>query len=308
MAFRVRPDESVSHGFRRLASKTLQAAHDRLRAARPDDEAIHEARKSVKKARAILALVDADEGTGLDGSKKRLRRINRRLSSWRDADATRDTFETLVEKNPGVLSEHTVARIRRRLLAHKRALAEAAEQEGAWDDIRRELRRARRRAARWRPAHRGPRALARGVASIHRRGRKAMARAVKRQRAADFHEWRKQIKALWYALRLVEARDRQIRKDVSVLHRAERWLGDDHNVAVLCAELSKDPASCSAVELDQLRLAADRYQCDLRDKAVRRARAIYDRTSDTYWRRIKHALKRPRTADAAGTRRRRRAA
>ena len=31
-----------------------------------------------------------------------------------------------------------------------------------------------------------------------------MARARKGQRAADFHEWRKQIKALWYELRLVE--------------------------------------------------------------------------------------------------------
>lgn len=304
MAFRLRTDESASRGFRRLAGKALRSALDQLRAARPDDEAIHEARKSVKKARAILALVEADGGTGLDGSAKRLRRINRRLSSWRDADATREIFETLVKRNPRALSEHTVARIRRQFVARKRALADAAEQEGDWDEIRRELRKARRRTARWRPSHGGARAL-RGIAAIHRRGRKAMARALKGQRAADFHEWRKQMKALWYALRLVEARDRRMQHDVRTLHRAERWLGDDHNVVVLCAELSKDPSPCTAIELDRLRLAADRYQCDLRNKAVSAARGIFDRSSDAYWRGIKRALKRPQGAPAARRRRRR---
>ena len=127
-------------------------------------------------------------------------------------------------------------------------------------------------AKRWSPAHRGFRALSPGIAVTHRQGRKAMARAQKRQDAPDFHEWRKQIKALWYALRLIEYSSRAIRRDVSVLHRAETWLGDEHNAVVLCAELSKDAAICGGP------VALDRVQIEVADVAttLRSASAHFD--------------------------------
>ena len=82
-----------------------------------------------------------------------------------------------------------------------------------------------------------------------------MARARKSQRAADYHEWRKQIKALWYELRLVEGSGPRIRRDVKALHRAEEWLGNDHNVVVLCDALSKElPQGDSRIDLDRVRL------------------------------------------------------
>src|SRR5262249_51149315 len=131
-----------------------------------------------------------------------------------------------------------------------------------------------------------------GIHSIHRRGRKAMARARKTQSAADFHEWRKQMKALWYELRLVEGSGRAIRRDVEALHRAETWLGDDHNAVILCAELSKHTSVCRGlIDLDRLRLVADRFQCDLRKKAIASTRRIYARKSRDYVRSVKRAWK-----------------
>ena len=85
-----------------------------------------------------------------------------------------------------------------------------------------------------------------------------MARARKSQRAVDFHEWRKQIKALWYELRLVEGSGPRIRRDVTALHRAEAWLGNEHNVVVLCDELSKDvPQGHGRIDLDRVRLVGE---------------------------------------------------
>jgi len=87
MAFQLRTDESVTHGLRRLARKELQSARRELQTSRPPrDEPVHEARKSVKKVRAILQLIDDDQGGGLNGDQRSLRSVNRTLSDLRDAD------------------------------------------------------------------------------------------------------------------------------------------------------------------------------------------------------------------------------
>ncbi len=110
-----------------------------------------------------------------------------------------------------------------------------------------------------------------------------MARARKSQRAADFHEWRKQMKALWYELRLVEGSSPRIRRDVNALQRAEEWLGNAHNAVVLCDELSKDvPQGESRIDLDRVQLVADIYQCELRTKALAGTERLYSRAADEY--------------------------
>src|SRR5262249_21748323 len=81
MSFQIRPDESISHGLRRLGAKSLERMSEQLRSKTPPkDEAIHEARKDVKKVRAILEAVEADNGRGTGNGAKRLHRINRVLS------------------------------------------------------------------------------------------------------------------------------------------------------------------------------------------------------------------------------------
>jgi hypothetical protein len=60
MAFRLRRRESVGHGLRRWARNQLRSAAIELRpAGLPTDESIHEAPKSVKKARALVQLIEA---------------------------------------------------------------------------------------------------------------------------------------------------------------------------------------------------------------------------------------------------------
>jgi CHAD domain-containing protein len=289
MAFRLRQEESVAVGLRRLAKKELDSARDQLRgAAGPRDEAIHEARKSIKKVRAILTVIKADDGRGLAGCRKQLRKVNGTLSRLRDADAMLEILSKLETKHPHALDEHTYARIRRQLEAHKQDVAKAAHEEDVWTDVDRALRKLRKKAKWWQPTHRGFGAIAAGIDVTYRRGRKALARVRTHPRADDFHEWRKQMKALWYALRLVEACALGIRRDVSLLHTAERWLGDEHNAVVLCAQLSKDASLC---DIEALRHAASRFQCELRQNAIARASRLYSRTPEQYLAHVKHAWK-----------------
>jgi CHAD domain-containing protein len=134
---------------------------------------------------------------------------------------------------------------------------------------------------------------------MHRRGRQALERAERDQDAASSHEWRKQIKALWYGLRLLEGGGGAISRQIAALHRAEAWLGDEHNVVVLCAELSNDPSICAGpFDLQRLKVVADRYQRELRGKALSCARLIYGRRSGDYVRAIERAWKTARHRSA----------
>ena len=288
MAFRIRADESVAEGLNRLAKKTLQAAHDELSGqSPPPDQSIHEARKNLKKARAILQTIQAADG-GLNLDEERLRKVSHILSPLRDADAMRQILAKLRDQNPRLFSARTFARLSRQLASHRRELLESATRDDAWDKACRRLGRLQLAAEKWKPSHPQFGALAPGIRISHRNGRQAMARALKRQGAADFHEWRKAIKGLWYQLRLAEPCGPVVSRDVAALRRAETWLGDDHNLTVLCDELSEHAVRCEAtVDIDRVRLAADRYGSGLRKKATTAMRTLYERKSGAYVREIK---------------------
>ena len=108
----------------------LQHESNLLRTRQPGDEAIHEARKSVKKVRAIVQLIETDDGRGIGGGKKRLRAANRALSHVRDADVMILTLQKLLDRWPHLLSEHTLARVRHQLAAHKDAVARGSGSPG----------------------------------------------------------------------------------------------------------------------------------------------------------------------------------
>ena len=291
MAFELRPRKSTAKDLRRLARKELGRAGDELAGTgTPGDESIHGARKSVKKVRAILELIDTDDGHGLAGSAKRLRAVNRTLSGFRDAEAVIETLEKLRLAHPELFSARVYASVRRQLAARKQAMIRAAARDGAWRDAAGELRALAKRAKHWQSAHDGFAALAPGVDKSHRRARKALARARETQAAPEFHEWRKAVKSLWYTVRLVGGGSAAIGRDIRALDSAERWLGDDHNLVVLCAELSGDPSlRASPFDFERLRRVVDRLQRALRRKAIARIQPVFAVKSGAYVRRVERA-------------------
>jgi CHAD domain-containing protein len=291
VSFELKPNEQVNRGLRRLVRKELRAARRELDEKRPPPpDAIHEARKSLKRARAIVALIDADGGRGVRRSKKRLQRVGRTLSHLRDADAMVEIVEKLHRNTPRQLDSRSVKTLRSWLSEQRNAAVAAAAKKKTWDTLDDELRALRRKAKRWQPAHRAFGALSHGIAESHRRGKKALVKATSRRRADDFHRWRKQIKRLWYELQLFERAGPRVARDVRALHRAESWLGDDHNVVVLCGALSRDGSSRVApITVAELKAAADRYHERARRKAIKSVRHIYTRKSGSYLRALKRA-------------------
>jgi len=95
MSFRLKHRRSIGRELERLVRKELRAAIARLEEGPPDEASVHEARKSVKKVRAIVKLLRAPLGPRYAAENKRLRAVARRLSQLRDADASLETLDAL---------------------------------------------------------------------------------------------------------------------------------------------------------------------------------------------------------------------
>jgi hypothetical protein len=296
---RLKRGESIRHGLRRVSRQELRAARKALSARhRPTDRAIHAARRSLKKVRAVLALVEADvHGRPLGKSRKCLRTINRALSPLRDADAMMASLDHLLEADPQLFHPLARAAVRRRLVARKRALMRHARTDGTWKTVLDGLEELTAASDKWRLRHRGFSAITSTLARTHRRARRRMTVAEATNHAVDFHALRKELKMLWNQLRLLDRGGRVLHADVVALHQAEAALGDDHNIAVLVRELREQVEEGSAaIDRQRLRRVATRCQHALRQRALRRVRRIFEFSAAGYVERIRRAWKDQRHA------------
>ena len=116
----------------RIVGDELASARKALADEGPDQDAIHEARKSVKKARAVLRLLRAPLDDDYDEADDQLRKVAHALSSLRDADATLDVLERLHAEHPTAVTPIVVRTVRRGLQGRKRRTQGSAETVVAW--------------------------------------------------------------------------------------------------------------------------------------------------------------------------------
>src|SRR6185437_17141784 len=97
MAYRLKKGESVPDGIKRITAGEIDSAIERLEhcGRKNRDEAIHEARKSVKKIRGALRLLRPELGDTYRDENGRFRELGHRLSGIRDAQATLEMFDAL---------------------------------------------------------------------------------------------------------------------------------------------------------------------------------------------------------------------
>src|SRR5687768_8559010 len=101
MAFKLARRGAFPRQLRRIVRKELEAATAELgHGDENQQEAVHEARKSVKKVRAVLRLLRSPLDDAYDAENERLRNAAHALASLRDADATLDTLRALHGQYP----------------------------------------------------------------------------------------------------------------------------------------------------------------------------------------------------------------
>ncbi len=240
---------------------------------------VHDLRRWSKELRALWRLLRP-----LTGRKRyvrenfRLRDASRGLSSARDAAVLRDTLMLMLRARRG-------RRGRSAWFSVSALLEEDLEREGAPQQAPDEAMEAMLTAIR-----RGRDRLAalelkedsidwkKGLERIYRQARRRHREAGATEGAgaevdAVIHEWRKSVKYLWHALRLLE-RMKLVHGSgrVAELKQLQSDLGRDHDLAMLRARLEALPVGEGSEEQAALALAIG----DL-DRAIKRQRLVYRR-------------------------------
>jgi CHAD domain-containing protein len=295
MSYRLEDREGVAEGIRRIVAEELDDAVAGLRTGDDRDTAIHEARKSLKKARSALRLARTD----LPGSTRRseneaMRDASRRLSGARDAQVMLDTLESLTHAIPAPPNDE-VRSLGRELVARRAELASQLEGDtGLLEDVAGELEAIRGRVEAWDLGDERWGSIAEGTEIIHDRGRAAMKQALRGDADDDWHEWRKRVKDLWYAGRIIAPiTGAQIEGLVEEADELSDVLGDHNDLAVLLEAAGDRPG---------LRAAIVARRDALRRVAATLGRRLYGEKPKAFARRLEALLAAHEDAHAASAR------
>ncbi len=271
MAYRFEPGETVPESVRRVATEELLSAADGLRLSQPAnrDKAIHEARKSIKKTRGLLRLMRKDLGDFFKQENVQLRDVGRRLSDLRDASVIIETFDGVVKKYQGSLSLQVRESIRAELDRRKKAQGKAAGAATVLPSAADALQSVAGDVKLWPLRCDRPDTVESGLRRSWKRWRKARRTARRDPRSDNFHQWRKRTKDCWYHTRLLGKTHPDLAAREGDLKRVEAWLGEDHNLTVLCERIGEDPESFGAREdVDRFLSLAAKQQESLRKQAL----------------------------------------
>jgi len=289
MAYRLSFADDVSSGVRQCAREQLADAVEQLEGAAADPvEAVHEARKDLKKTRALVRLVRPALGKqAYRAENGALRDVGLALSGARDADVRVATARTLAEHAPGQLPADVFEALNAALAAEASARDGGA---GAFDGAIEQLRAAELRIERWPLARADWATVLAGIALAYASGREAFATARKTPEPELLHAWRKRAKDLWYHQRLLApAWPDVIGAQVEAAHALTELLGDDHDLAVLAERLDDGAAPLAPVvdaQRAELRALIGHRSEQLRAEAVALGRRIYAESPKAFARRL----------------------
>jgi len=297
VAYRLSIDDDVASSVRACAREQLAGAAQRLERAEEDPVvAVHEARKHIKKTRALLRLTRSAIGKrAYRRENDALREIGLALSGTRDADVIVQTAEMLAEHAAGRLPAETFEQLRAALAAEAdsgRGTDAGADAPAVpvFDAVLEALRAAEQRVERWPLDDAAWRHVLDGAARAFARGGEAFAAASAEPTPERLHTWRKRAKDLWYHQRLLApAWPGMLGAQAEEAHALTELLGDDHDLAVLAARLSDDAApltpAVDAQRAELLALVAHRSD-ELRAGAGRLGRRVYAESPKAFARRL----------------------
>jgi CHAD domain-containing protein len=292
VTYRLRDEDTPSAGLRRSAQDELDDAMRQLTEELDADPvvAVHEARKSVKKLRALLRLARRELGEETYARENAaLRDAGRRLSDTRDADVMLQTFDGLADRAVGHLPQTTLTRIRAALGGRRRRAGPATLRRLA-GVVAQELAAARDRSEDWHLERDDWRLVARGLVRAYSRGATALPRSGSTPAVEELHDWRKRVKDLWYHTRLLKPIwPGVLEATAEEAHRLSELLGDDHDLAVLRERLTTDPAFTEALpaDLGPLIEVIDARRAELLDQARLVGRRLYAEKPKAFERRMR---------------------
>jgi CHAD domain-containing protein len=286
-AFKLKRKEREDKGIRRVAHGRTEDAVGLLRDEGADPvEAVHEARKDMKKLRATLKLVRPVMGdNAYDRENARYRDAGRVLSDVRDAQVRAETVDGLAERFPDDPPPAGWWDVRALLAGddapgdgdlealRERAASEVERGDEAIDD--------------WPLDGGGFKLLRAGLKRSYSRGRSRYREALDDPSDEALHEWRKRSKDLWYHLRLVRrAWPEVLGATADEAHELSDRLGDDHDLVVLSAYLQDTDVALTSDQREHLHELVARRRSELQEEAFAYGARLYAESPKRFVKRI----------------------
>src|SRR5262245_535678 len=268
MAYRLKLKTTLAHEVRRIALEQIEIARGAL--TRPDDRAtaVHDARRSLKRLRAMLRLVRPALGeTWFKQSNRQLARLGQRLALSRDLDVMVVTLGKL--ENGSHRLPKAIAERMRGAVARSRSKADGAAPPGADRSLGRALQRAQTLFATERLRGLAFEHVAAGLEQSFRKARRTFREAYKAETDEAFHNWRKATQAHWRHMQLLaRSWPESIGARAAEAKELSRLLGEDHDLSVLI--LFAQSSRCNGLaraDLQALTAACLTGQRQIRDVA-----------------------------------------
>jgi hypothetical protein len=214
--FAMLPAEGLAGGLKRIALGQLDLAIEMLvteDGQSLSESAVHEARKALKRLRALIRLLEDELGEQVFARENAvLREAGRRLSAARDAEVMVATLEDLMRRHPGKLAHRRgVVRLHAAVRAERERVVQQSLGDGiAAADALDELRGVRRRVIAWSLSERpGIETVEPALKRLYGRGRRRYRRVAlgRGNRTLALHVWRKRVKELRYAAEMLDRTD-----------------------------------------------------------------------------------------------------
>jgi CHAD domain-containing protein len=282
-AYRLKEGQPLPESLARIAAGRIEHAVEELRGKTDDgpEEAVHEARKDMKKLRALLRLVRdeiGDETYRVENAT--FRDAARRLSSVRDADVMLATLDSLDDQGDVGVA------LRSAIEEHRASLETGG---GGRDDAARDvidrLEDARKRLDEWPLEHDGFEAVEQGLRRVYKRGRRELGAAEGDPTSEALHEWRKRTKDLWYHLQILRPSWSSVLKPLSdEAHLLSEQLGNDHDLAVLQGFAHE---RLKGLDLEPFDQAVEGRRAELQAEALALGRRLYAEPAAAFTRRMR---------------------
>jgi CHAD domain-containing protein len=267
-------------------------------------ELVHEARKAIKRMRALARLLRDELGEQeFSRVNASLRSAGRRLAGARDADVRLATLRELIERHPHALGPARGASNGngprregiRRLEEQLQSELLNNGQPSDIDEVLADIAAMRDQLARWSLVDIDFGTLSPGLRRVYREGRHRYARCA-REHGGDeqhVHDWRKRVKSLYYALDMLGAKKAKGARGAA--RRADRLgdlLGNEHDLWMLCAYVEEHPEAfgADATAKDELLKRIEQRRRRLRKRALSLGGRLYKRKPGRFTRRIGRAL------------------
>lgn len=294
MAFQIQSSETLPEAIRRILHEEIDTAMTALQSETDPHEGVHDARKCFKKIRAIIRLVRDEIGKeSFLRENAWYRDSGRKLAVLRDATAMMETIEKIQEQFPSEVNTDVLNRLNDKLKEnHEKISQQYLVEKNIRETVYILLEEGKERVDNLRLEKNSFRAIKKSLRRIYLAGYDGMALALDDPSDHNLHEWRKNVKYLWYHMMLLENIWPGMMKAFAFeLDQLADMLGIDHDLAILSATLEEGQLAIREKSMeDELQMIIAKYRHELQIKIFSLASNIYrpkpgDFTGylETYW-------------------------